>query len=64
MIIKILETISAEQDSEINSKNIREVSLGSKISINGLSNFLSQITYVAPGTEDTDAFNLYQLKKK
>ncbi|MGP1947250.1 MAG: YadA-like family protein [Arsenophonus sp. NC-PG7-MAG3] len=60
---KILETISAEQDSEINSKNIREVSLGSKIPVNGLSNFLSQITYVAPGTEDTDAVNLYQLKK-
>ncbi|MGP1947496.1 MAG: YadA-like family protein [Arsenophonus sp. NC-PG7-MAG3] len=60
---KILETILAEQDSQINLKNIREVSLGSKIPVSGLSNFFSQITHVAPGTEDTDAINLYQLKK-
>ncbi|MGP1947407.1 MAG: hypothetical protein ACTS85_03440 [Arsenophonus sp. NC-PG7-MAG3] len=38
--------------------------LGSKIPVSELSKFLSQITYVASGTEDSDAVNLYQLKKK
>ncbi|MFP3028820.1 MAG: YadA-like family protein [Arsenophonus sp.] len=60
---KILDAILVEQDNQINSKNIREVSLGSKIPVSGSPKFVSQITNVAPGTEDTDAVNLYQLKK-
>ncbi|MGP1925054.1 MAG: YadA-like family protein [Arsenophonus sp. NEOnobi-MAG3] len=60
---KILEAILVEQDNQINSKSIREVSLGSKIPVSGFPKFVSQITHVAPGTEDTDAVNLYQLKK-